>query len=439
MPLWTTTSSRDVKFATAATPPVASLPRTKPGVFSSTTSTLPAPSSAAATGRPRRVATTAGVPGASPAPATIVRSRPRALSGTSTVAPWAPRPSTPCVGDDVEPSCSQGENARVAGSSRSTRLGTCWATKSLPSARTTMPSGPFASAIVRSTFPDAPSSTRRPPSRSLNQSDPEGVTATSSGSPLTRASTGRVLSAAAGGHPFSDADADADAIGVCVASAVPLVCDGELVAGAHPAASRLTTHSAPRRVCIRTRSRAAPTTARVSGGLALPLRLAPQRAANAFEIRQAAALALELREVLIAHQPADVSPQLHPLAVARDLDDDRPEDGRAHAGVENDCGNAEGVVRAHHVVVLALHLGPRGRVVERTLAERAVRAGFEQSSVDYRVVVGALTAFVDRCPECGVEPSHCRVAVRVTERYRRAQRRRAFARRCCAALVTLVG
>src|ERR1700686_2471719 len=437
MPWCTTTSSRDANCATAVTRPVARDTRTRPGVFSNTTSAPLAPSSTAPTGLPSPVATATGVPATSLAPARTVRSLPRALSGISTVVPRAPMPSTPCVGDDVVPRRSHGENELVAGSTRSRRLGICCATRSLPSARTTMPSGPFASAIVRSTSPVAVSSTRRPPSRSLNHSEPDGVTTMSSGSPLTRTSTGSVLNATAAGHPLSDAEAGP--AGVCVARAVPVICDGEPVVGAHATASMVTRPSAPKGSRARSRCRAVFTTARVSGCPGPALRLAPQRAANALEIRQSAALALEPREVLIAHQPADVSPQLTRLVVTRNLDDDRAEYRRASARVENDCGNTERFVGAHDVVVLALHLGPRAGIVERARSDRAFGTGLEQGGIDHRVVVSILATFVDGRPERGVETPHGGVAVRVTQRDCGAQRRRTVARRCRAALVTLVG
>src|SRR5215469_6415873 len=93
MPLLTMTSSVDVKFAAGLTVPVVGSTRSRPGGFSTETSTVPSPTGVASTGRPSPVATVTGPP-LKGGRGTVSR-LPWLESGRRSIPGSTPRPSTP--------------------------------------------------------------------------------------------------------------------------------------------------------------------------------------------------------------------------------------------------------------------------------------------------------------------------------------------------------
>src|SRR5579859_2099227 len=184
MPLLTTTSSVDAKCAAAVTVPVTGFTRSRPGGFSTETSSVPSPAGVASTGRPSPVATVTGPPlngGRG------TRSRlPWAASGRRSIPGSTPRPSTP---RPFGVSCTHSVLAPVV-VSRTTTWSLRWFASAIVDEDSwTMPSGFCRSAKTRTTVAAGLSSvTLRPPTL-LTQTLPLLSTITSSAF-LTRANSG---------------------------------------------------------------------------------------------------------------------------------------------------------------------------------------------------------------------------------------------------------
>src|SRR6516165_7194865 len=187
MPLLKTTSSVDAKCAAAVTVPVTGSTRSRPGAFSTDTSSVPSPTGVASTGRPSPVATVTGPPLKGGRGA--VSRLPPAASGRRSIPGSTPRPSTP---RPLDVSCTHSVLAPVVVLKTTTWLLFWLASAIVEEDSWAMPSGFCWSAKTCTTVPAGLSSVTSWPLTLLTQTLPLLATMTSSAF-LTRANSGSEL------------------------------------------------------------------------------------------------------------------------------------------------------------------------------------------------------------------------------------------------------